>query len=738
MEAALLELKGSVENIVYHNDENQYTVLELNAGSELVTVVGMFPYVSVGEELQVFGRWSSHATYGQQFKAEAFEHSRPATVAAMMKYLSSGAIKGIGKAMAERIVSTFGEQTLEIMEHDPERLSQIKGISRDKAKKISQEINKIYGVRELMHYLGAFGVRPEDAVNVWKRYGQDSISCIQEDPYSLCEDDIGISFQTADLLAQSMEMTVDNMDRVKAGLQFVLRHNLNNGHTCLPKDKLCSAAAKMMGVPLELAEDGVEELCSEHGLEYIEKGERRFLFLPKQFQSESYIAQRIKLMLKYPPKPIWETVEDLELISREKGMKYAENQKRAIRSALEKGILILTGGPGTGKTTTLNAIIRILKENGEKVLLAAPTGRAAKRMSELTGEEAKTIHRMLEVEWNESDQPGFKRNEKNPLECDCMVIDELSMVDSYMFENLLKAMPLSCRMIFVGDNDQLPSVGAGNILGDLKESGLFETVELKEIFRQSQKSLIVTNAHRIVQGEMPELNKRDNDFFFMPQTNRAQASELIVSLCSSRLPKSYGYSSIHDIQVLCPGRKRDLGTIELNKQLREVINPKEEGKKEAKINGIVYRVGDKVMQTRNNYDLVWERPDLTTGMGVFNGDMGVISHIDKPAAIVRVAMDDRVVSYEFESAFQELELAYAVTVHKSQGNEFSAVVIPLLETAPMLCYRNLLYTAITRAKELLILVGSRGIISKMVENNRKTLRYTGLPELLKAVCKDMS
>ena len=726
-DTTLLELEGSVETVVYHNDENQYTVLEMNTGEELVTVVGAFPFISEGEELHVFGKWSSHATYGEQFRMEAFEHSRPATTAAMLRYLSSGTIKGIGRSLAKRIVNEFGDRSLEVIQNEPKRLSQIKGITLEKANKFSQELQLVFGIRELMTYLSGFGIRPEEAVLVWKKYGSDSIACVQEEPYSLCEEDIGIGFRIADSVAESMERSADDVVRIKAGILYVLRHNLNNGHTCLPMEKLVIAAVKMLGVVTELVEDGIFELCQDMSLVGMQIGGRDFLFLPAQYQSEAYIADRMKMLLKYPAASITGVEEEIARVEAEKGIKYAGMQKEAIRVALERGILILTGGPGTGKTTTLNAIIHILKEKGVEVLLAAPTGRAAKRMSDLTGEEAKTIHRLLEVEWDNSDNPTFRRNERNQLECECIVIDELSMVDSGLFESVLRALPLSCRLVFVGDSDQLPSVGAGNVLGDLKASGLFASVELKEIFRQAQQSLIVRNAHRVVEGHMPELTCRDSDFFYMPRRSADQTAETIVELCSKRLPDSYGYSPVNDIQVLCPGRKGSLGTTELNKQLRQEINPPAKGKIEAKVNGVVFRQGDKVMQVKNDYDLVWEKDDGTSGAGVFNGDMGVITGIDPPAAAIYVQMDDKTVSYSYEHAYAELELAYAVTVHKSQGNEFPAVIIPLLGTVPMLCYRNLFYTAITRAKKLLILVGTKKIVSAMVENDRKTKRYTGLP-----------
>lgn len=724
--SALLELYGSVDRVTYHNDKNQYTVLDLATEGGMVTVVGAFPFVSEGEELRVYGTWQSHPSFGDQFKAETFERARPATTAAILKYLSSGAVKGVGPAMAQRIIQTFGEKALEVMENDPQRLSQIKGITLEKAQEIGGELKRVYGIRELMMFLGAYGVRPEQTVLVWKQFGEASIACIQEDPYCLCGEGMDISFEIADAIAESMEKSPDDLGRVQAGILYVLRHNLNNGHTCLPLDKLAQAASQILGVSPEAVQDGIYTLCQGFHTVCETFGGREFLFLQKQHVSETYIAARMKAMLSMAPNAIGGAEGKIAAIEKKRGIQYADKQREAIRAALEQGILILTGGPGTGKTTTLNAIIHLLKEAGERVYLAAPTGRAAKRMSELTGEEAKTIHRLLQVDWDEQDNPVFTRNERNPLECDCLVIDELSMVDSYLFESVLRALPFSCRLVLVGDNDQLPSVGAGNVLGDLMASGLFPTVELKEIFRQSMESLIVLSAHRIVEGKMPELRRHDSDFFFLPQEEAGKAAQLIVSLCSVRLPRSYGYSSVTDIQVLCPGRKGELGTVELNKHLREAINPPSKAKKETKVNGVLFREGDKVMQIRNDYNLPWIKDDSTSGEGVFNGDMGVITEIDRPGGAIHVRIDDKDVLYDFEHAATELEPAYAVTVHKSQGNEFPAVVIPVLGPPRQLCYRNLLYTGVTRAKQLLILVGRRGVIDAMIENDRKTKRYTGL------------
>ena len=704
--------------------------MELSSGDALVTVVGTFPYISVGEKLHLYGTWTAHATFGEQFKSEAFERSRPETTSAMLKYLSSGAVKGIGAATAGKIIAAFGDDAIDVIENDPERLATIKGITLKKAREISGEMQRVNGIRDLMAFLGSFGVRPEDAVKVWKAYGADSVACIQEDPYRLCSDKIAVEFTVADKLAESLEYDRANVERVKAGVLYVLRHNLLNGHTCLPADKLCTAAAQMLGVSLEDAQAALYALCRDFEAVCENFSGRDFIFLPKQHRSEVYSADRIRMMLKYPPQSIVGIDREIEEIERSEGIEYAQLQKEAIRAALDKGLLILTGGPGTGKTTTLNAIIRILMEKGEQVFLAAPTGRAAKRMSELTGQEAKTIHRMLQVDWDENDNPVFQRNERNPLECDAVVIDELSMVDAYVFESVLRALPVGCRLILVGDSDQLPSVGAGNVIGDLIASGVFPTVQLSEIFRQSMESLIVTNAHRIVGGEMPVLNVRSSDFFFMPAEDARAVSELVLSLAVTRLPKSYGYSPVADIQVLCPGRKGEIGTIELNKRLRERINPQAKDKPQVSVNGALFRVGDKVMQVKNNYDLPWSRPDGTSGEGVYNGDMGIVTDIDRAAGCMRVLVDDREVLYDFEHAAAELELAYAVTVHKSQGNEFTAVIMPVFPGAPQLSYRNLLYTGITRAKKLLILVGRRSAVADMVANDRKTRRFSGLVRFL--------
>lgn len=721
----LFEMSGSVDRIVFRNEQNGYSVIELSVDGALVTAVGMMPYISVGEDVKLLGVFKSHPTFGEQFSVEVCERSMPTTTAAILKYLSSGAIKGVGASTACKLVERFGERTLEVIEKEPERLTEIKGVTREKARKISAEFSKIFGIRELMIYLGKYGITPEEAIKIYKIYGQAATERINANPYLLCEEPLEVSFERADKLACALEQPQENACRIRAGLVYVLTHNMNNGHTCLPKDKLLMAAANFLEVSEEQAEESLEQLLHDGTLQLDVINGRDFIFTNRMHQVEVYAAGRLEMMLKFPAQKISGAHGYIEAIEATHGITYAALQKKAITMALEEGILILTGGPGTGKTTTLNAIIDILEKNGERVCLAAPTGRAAQRMSVVTGREAKTIHRLLEVQWDADDKPTFKRNEKNLLDCDSIILDEVSMIDAALFEGVLRALPLGCRLIMVGDSDQLPSVGAGNVLSDLIKSDVIPTVELKEIFRQSLESLIVTNAHRIVNGELPELSVRDNDFFFLNASDQQVISDTIRDLYSKRLPARYGYSSLFDIQVIAPGKKGPLGTVNINKVLQAEVNPPSRGKKEININGTIFREGDKVMQVRNNYNIIFAREDGTSGEGVFNGDIGILLSIDKADSSLVVQFDDKYAKYDLENA-SDLDLAYAITVHKSQGSEFEAVVMPMYFGAPQLYYRNLLYTAVTRAKSMIVMVGTPWTIKKMVENNKKTLRYSGL------------
>ena len=726
------QLDGTVENIVFRNAGNYFTVLELNTADELVTVVGELPEVCAGEELRLRGSWQTHPSFGQQFKAETCERYLPTNASAILHYLSSGGVKGIGPVTAGHLVEKFGDATLEILENEPEKLCEVRGITLKKALKMAEEFQKQFGIRELLIYLGQYAITPGQVLKIWKKWGATAIDRVRENPYLLCGEGTGISFERADQVAAAMERPYDDIYRIKAGILYVLRHNLYNGHTCLPRGRVEETAAALLGVPPEMLGSAATEMVEENQLCEQEYAGRVFLYLSHILNSEGYIAERMKMMLAYPPEHFPDTEREIIQIEKESGITYEALQRTAITAALSQGLLILTGGPGTGKTTTLNAIIRLLETKGQKVLLAAPTGRAAKRMAELTGSESQTIHRLLKVEWTQDDVPSFAKNERNPLECDALVVDELSMVDTVLFESLLRALPMGCRLIMVGDCDQLPSVGAGNILGDLIESRLVPVVQLREVFRQSMNSLIVLNAHRIVQGEMPDLATRTSDFFFIKDSDPLSISDTLISLCKTRLPKTYGFSPIFDIQMLSPSRKGDLGTVEMNKKLQEALNPPEKGKREMAIGLRHFREGDKVMQIRNNYDIQWIKEDGTEGEGVFNGDVGVLIDADQKSSAVTVKFDDRTAVYDREMA-EDLELAYAVTVHKSQGNEFDCVVMPMYPGPPQLYYRNLLYTAVTRAKSLLVMVGESAVIGQMIQNTQKTKRYTGLLHLLRQV-----
>ncbi|MBQ5398068.1 MAG: ATP-dependent RecD-like DNA helicase [Ruminococcus sp.] len=720
----LFELCATVETIIYRNDSNGYSVIELD-DEDQTTAVGIMPDVNVGENVRLIGCFKPHASYGMQFSVSTYEKTMPEDIAGILSYLSSGSIKGIGPATASNLVKEFGEATLDVLMNEPERVARIKGISLNKAKDISAQLRESSGIRELMIYLGEYDISPASVVKIYKAFGSRSVAEIESNPYCLSDGDFGVSFEKADKIALKQGREPDERLRIRAGLAYVLAHNRSNGHTCLPSDRLVETTGSFLGVEYRSVAEALDGMIADESLISYDAQGRRMIFSVDMFSSECYIAQRIKMIRLFPAAFIPDIDKHIETIEEYNGIKYASMQKEAITQALTGGLLVLTGGPGTGKTTTLNAIIKILKDKGQTVFLCAPTGRAAQRMSEVTGEEAKTIHRLLEVSWDKNDKPAFKKNEKNMLKCDALIIDEVSMVDAQLFESVMRALPMGCRLILVGDSHQLPSVGAGNVLDDLTSSGIVPVVELNEIFRQSLQSLIVTNAHRIVRGDMPELSVRDKDFFFLPSEKKEVIRKTVVDLCSTRLCKAYGYDVFQNIQVLAPGRKGELGVNELNTTLQAVINPSDDSKAELVSGKKLLREGDKVMQTKNNYDLLWVKEDGETGEGIFNGEIGVIESIKRNSRIIKVKFDDKLASYDFDFA-ADLDLAYATTVHKSQGNEFDAVVMPLFRGSPMLYYRNLLYTAVTRAKKLMIIVGSREIIRKMVDNNRKNKRYSGL------------
>ena len=728
MEQTTLHLEGTVENVLYKNEANGYTVLDLDAGGELITVVGDIGDVEVGEGLIVEGFYDTHRRFGTQFKAEYCERKLPDTVINIEKYLASGAIKGIGAGLAKKIVAVFGDKTLDIMENNPYRLSEIKGISSQKCEEIAAEAKKIFSLRCIMSYLAQYEIKSAFAMKTYQKFGPDALELLKLNPYLLCSDFIELEFKKADAIAHDLHIPKNSDKRIIAGMQYILRANTSLGHSCLPLEVLIEKAEKAFEVSEHDLFSAYNIALDDNELfEYI-KNEREYVYLPDYFYAESFITDRIHILKDFtsPEDFDFDTLIDIE--EEEHGIQYEEIQRMAITSAVSKGLMILTGGPGTGKTTTLNAIISIFEKRGLRVLLTAPTGRAAKRMSDLTGYEAKTIHRLLEVAYDKGDRLVFVHNENNPLDCDVLVIDEMSMVDVLLFEKLLRALRLGCKLIMVGDSDQLPSVGAGNLLGDLIASGSVTVIKLMEIFRQARKSCIVTNAHKIVSGELPDLSRKDNDFFFFKRTSPEASSSLIVDLIRTRLPKAYGYSPVDDIQVIAPSRKGLLGTVEMNKLLQEKINPPSDEKPEFKSHIYTFRIGDKVMQTRNNYDIVWKQDDKQ-GTGIFNGDIGKIININFLTKTAVIDFDGRITAYPFET-MNQVELAYAITVHKSQGCEFESVIIPLLDSFDKLCYRNLLYTAVTRARKLLIIIGSEEDIEKMVINNRRTRRYTCLKNML--------
>lgn len=730
MSQELENLTGTIENITYRNDSNGYGVIEAAADGEFITVVGILGNVVVGEEVVFQGEWVIHPTFGRQFKAVRLQHSLPADAAGMLRFLSGGIIKGVREATASKIVEKFGSNTFNVIENEPERLAEIKGITKKRAREICQDFKMQFAARDVMNGLSELGLSQQEAFNAYNLYKADALDIIKENPYAFIGENGGLSFMRADEIAQNLESSVPFDFRCQAGIVYVVRYNLHNGHTCLPRSSLIKPAKNLLDCTEDEAEIAINEAIKNKQLVEELIDSRSFIFLPEIYRAESAIAERIQVMLRFPPSQKDISMSEIFAFEQANNITFDEKQREAIEIAVNKGVLILTGGPGTGKTTTVKGIISLMKNRGLEVALAAPTGRAAKRMSELTGYEAKTIHRLLEVEYKDGEsEPSFTHNLRNPLECDAVIVDELSMVDVTLFSALLDALPLSCRLIMVGDKNQLPPVGAGNVLADLINSEMIGVVSLDKIFRQAMESRIVSNAHRVVVGEMPLFDNTPNsDFFLLNENSKYIAPRKIVSLVTSRIPNGYGYDSIKDIQVLCPSRKGEVGTENLNALLQEQLNPPSPEKTQIRYKGYILREGDKVMQIKNNYDVPWFKTD-ENGTGVFNGDIGILTRIDKANDIINVLFDDREAMYSIENA-NEIELAYAMTVHKSQGSEFDAVVLPVINTPPKLSYRNLFYTALTRAKDLLVIVGNENSVRLMVENDKKSRRYSALIHFL--------
>ncbi len=723
-------LVGSVESVIFSNEENGYAILDFGTiENELVTIVGTMPYVAEGDELTVFGKWIHNPKYGRQFQVEQFEKRLPSDSAAILRYLSSGAVKGVGAKKAQKIVELFGEDTFDVMENHPEWLTQIGGISARMANEIGEEFRRQAGVRAaMMFFRDHFGAAL--TVRIYNAWGSAAVDRAKQNPYALAEEIEGVGFEKADELAAALGFDRSGIERVKSGVVYTLQYNaITNGHTCLPQEMLIQAAAALLSVECASVEEAISLLLREGRLYRVrtrtKDGEQSYIFTREMYRDEKNVAERL-VMIERTCVQV-ENTDILGFIAREErmgGIAYAELQKAAIAGALESGVMILTGGPGTGKTTVVRALMRIFNSIGLRVALTAPTGRAAKRLSEATSSEAKTVHRLLEMTYGEGKRAEFMRNERNRLEEDVIVVDESSMLDLSLTSALVSAIKPGARLLLIGDADQLPSVGAGNILRDLILSGRFTTVALTEIFRQARDSLIVTNAHDINRGIVPQLDVKNSDFFFLARESEREIAATVADLCKNRLPRAYGPEIVGGIQVICPSRKGEAGTENLNRLLQEKLNPPAPYKNEHQSRDRVLREGDRVMHIRNNYDLVWERGN-EVGYGVFNGDVGIIEEIDNKNKCLSVVFDDRHVTYDF-TGLDELEFAYAVTVHKSQGSEYPAVILPLYAAPPMLLTRNLFYTAVTRAARMVILVGKREIAERMTANNRTVVRYTGL------------
>ena len=729
------KITGYVDHIVYRNAENGYTVLNLVNKEEEITCVGIFSAIAEGENIEASGDYTDHPTYGRQFKVEHFEERAPEDAQAIERYLGSGAIKGIGLALAARIVRRFKEDTFRIIEEEPERLAEIKGISERKAMEIATQVNEKRDLRQAMIFLQQYGITMNLAVKIYNRYGQEVYEILKENPYQLAEDIDGVGFKTADEIAARVGIRSDSDFRIRSGILYVLSGAASEGHTFLPQEELTKRASELLQVEPEFIEKHYMDLAIERKLMLKQKEEQTQIYAASFYYMESNVATMLKQLDVTYDESDTAIEKRILAIQKQTGMELEEHQVEAVKEAVKNGLLIITGGPGTGKTTTINTIIRYFEAEGMDIFLAAPTGRAAKRMSETTGYEARTIHRMLELNGGMEGNAGFERNEMNPLETDVIIIDEMSMVDISLMHSLLKAIPTGTRLILVGDVNQLPSVGPGCVLKDIIDSGVCNVVKLTKIFRQAATSDIIVNAHKINRGEEVILDNKSMDFFFLKRYDADVIINVVLQLIKQKLPK-FVNASEYDIQVLTPMRKGLLGVERLNVILQKYLNPPSPEKREKEYGDTIFREGDKVMQTKNNYQLEWEiksRFGLTIekGMGIFNGDTGIIREINDFAETVTVEFDEgRMVDYSFK-LLEELELAYALTIHKSQGSEYPAVVIPLLSGPSMLMNRNLLYTAVTRARKCVTLVGNEATFAEMIKNTSQQKRYSGLCDRLK-------
>lgn len=727
MENNTIRIEGTVEEVLFQNTTNGFVVLDLSTENDLITVVGELGEIKDGEKLIVDGTYSTHSKFGTQFKATYCERKLPDTSESIEKYLASGIIKGIGVSTAKRIVNIFGDNTFNIIENEPERLLEIKGITKNKALKISKEFRHIFNLKMVVQYLMKFGLSSSVAMKSFRKWDFQTLEKIKDNPYILCSEGINVPFNSVEPIAQDCGIEHNSYKRILAGFEYVLMLANLDGHTCLPLNIFTRLSCSRLSINNEDFQKSLLKAIDNNSIYiYTDTFGKDYVYSKQYYNAETYIAKKISNMITSHVSKNTDYTQLIEYIEEHSNIIYGKEQKRAINMALNSPFMILTGGPGTGKTTTLKAMITIFETQRLKIKITAPTGRAAKRISEVTGYDTLTIHRLLEVTFDSDGNQTFAHNEDNPLNCNVLIVDETSMVDSLLMENLLRAVRNSCKIILVGDSNQLPSVSAGNILKDLISSNQLDVVVLDEIFRQAQESAIIMNAHKILGGNYPNVLQKDSDFFFLQRLTPISAQDTIIELWKDRLPKAYKYNPIEDIQILTSSKKGNLGTVNLNKLMQEAINPHVKGKKEFKNLNYTFRVGDKVMQIKNNYNVIWQK-DGYSGSGIFNGDIGIIEDISSNT--ITINFDGRIVIYESELVDQ-LELAYSITIHKSQGSEFDVVIMPMLNNFNMLSYRNLLYTGVTRAKKLLVIVGSVKELYRMVDNNRQILRHTCLKDMI--------
>ncbi|MDU1265539.1 MAG: ATP-dependent RecD-like DNA helicase [Peptostreptococcus sp.] len=723
----MAKLEGTVCDIVFAGD-NGYVIARMKIEESIETIVGYLPGLSTGENIEAEGEWTVHETYGRQLRVESYQVVVPTTISGILSFLSSGVITGVGQKMAKRIVDKFGVRSLEVIQNSPEDLLKIEGIGPKKLKPLVESYRENMGVKNVIIQLSPFGITPKMSMKIYKKYGETSIDVVRENPYQLIDDIVGIGFSIADGIASGNGLAKDSSYRIEQGIIHILKNSINNGHTFLPETILLKEAQRLLDIELEKIEVSEYDLIISRKIVVEKYGDENMVYLARYHKAEQDVSTKILELVANPRKDLKIDLDkELEDFQEDNGIFLASAQTQAVRAAFENGVMVLTGGPGTGKTTTINTIINMFKKNKNRVVLAAPTGRAAKRMTETTGEESKTIHRLLEMAFDADDRVIFVKNDEEPIDADAIIVDEASMIDIFLMDNLLKAMSAKTRLILVGDVDQLPSVGAGNVLSDIINSGVVTTIKLTEIFRQAQESDIIVNAHRINSGHDIVANRKGGDFYFINADTDEEICDQIRSLLGGRLEKFYKADSIKDMQVLSPMRKGTAGVNNLNTILQSSLNPYRSDRLEVELMKRTFRVGDKVMQVKNNYQKKWEDEATTdSGEGIYNGDIGYIYHIDKQAKQIYIIFDEyKIYKYKYDE-LDEIEHCFCTTVHKSQGSEFPVVIIPMTWGPPMLLSRNLIYTAVTRAKKLVVIVGMKKYLDRMIKNNKNNERFSNL------------